>query len=221
MAAVAGLLAAAAPLPAHADGAHFRGSCRFSVVTDTTPGGRLGGQDAWNGEVDVLVVADDAGSISATCSIKVNGVDQGVVLDAGSGTGFVAAAGPLTFRAGAADGVALCTNVTTSAGAESWCGFGPERPLCPDDVCGDGAVLDQVVGVLDQVLDVLDGLVGAGPPLFEVADPTLCPVLLSLRPTVNALPTAGLLSIGPDGDVFLGGTTADDLFWDCPPYTVR
>jgi hypothetical protein len=209
---VVGLLAVTAPLPAHADGAGFRGSCRFSSTHDTTPDGTLGGHDTWTGQVDVLVVAKDAGAISATCSLKVNGVSQGVVLDAGSRTGFAAAAGPLTYRAGVSDVVSLCTNVTTSAGAESWCGFGPETALCPDEVCGRD-------GVLEQVLTILDGLFWPG-DLYTLVDATVCPELLSLRSTVDALPTAGLLSIGPDGDVFVGGTTADDLFWDCPPYTV-
>jgi hypothetical protein len=204
LATVVGILAATAPLSAHADGANFKGTCRISSVNDTTPGGQLGGQNVWNGQVNILVVANDAGSISANCTLKVNGVSQGVVLDAGAGTGFVAAAGRVTFTSAVTDTVTICTNVTTSGGSESVCADLTTTPICPEQVCGDGGVLDQVFAVLNTVLGAID--------------PTICPVIAANRGVVNSLPTASVLFIGADGDIFVGGTTADDLFYDCPPY---
>jgi hypothetical protein len=200
VATVVGMLAVTAPLPAHADGAGFRGDCRISTVNDTTPGGTLGGPDTWTGQVDVLVVARDAGPISATCSIKVNGVDQGVLLDAGSGSGFVAAAGPATFRAAVTDTILLCTNVTTSAGYEP-CAYTFQTVLCPYEVCGAG-------GALDQARELVASL-----------DPAVCAQLVAAAPTVDDVPTADSVYVDPaTGDTFVGGRTAADLFWDCPPY---
>jgi hypothetical protein len=204
LATVVGILAATAPLSAHADGANFKGTCRISSVNDTTPGGQLGGQNVWNGQVNILVVANDAGTISANCTLKVNGVSQGVVLDAGSGTGFVAAAGRVTFTSAVTDTVSICTNVTTSGGPESVCADLTTTPICPEQVCGDGGVLDQVFAVLNTVLGAID--------------PTICPVIAGQRGTINSLPTSGVLFIGPDGDIFVGGTGPDALFYDCPPY---
>jgi hypothetical protein len=207
VATVVGLLAVTAPLTAHADGLHYKGGCRISTVNDTTPGGQLGGADTWNGEVDMLVVANDAGPISATCSLRINSVNQGVIL-AGSGTGYVVAVGRATFRAAVTDTVTLCTNVTTNGGYESYCGFGPETPLCPVQVCGDGGVLDQVFALYDTI-----------PETTKVLDPPLCAQLMALAPAVDALPTGGVLHIDPaTGDTYLGGTTPADLIWDCPPY---
>jgi hypothetical protein len=204
LATVVGLLAVTAPLSAHADGAGYKGTCRISSLNDTSPGGQLGGQDVWNGQVDILVVANDAGTISANCSLKVNGVSQGVILNAGSGTGFVAAADRVTFSAAVTDTVTICTNVTTSAGPESQCADLTTTPVCPVQVCGDGGVLDQIFAILNGALSQVD--------------PTICPVIISLRATVNSLPTSGVLWIDADGDIYVGGRTPADLFYDCPPY---
>jgi hypothetical protein len=213
------MLAATAPLSAHADGANFKGTCRISSVNDTTPDGTLGGQNVWNGQVNILVVANDAGSISANCSLKVNGANQGVVLDAGAGTGVVAAAGRVTFTAAVTDTVTICTNVTTSAGSESVCADLTTTPICPVQVCGDGGALDQVIAILDGVLTTLDGVINTVNEATKIVDPALCGALTTIAPTVNGLPTAAVLYIDPaTGDTFVGGTTANDLFWDCPPY---
>jgi hypothetical protein len=208
MASVIGMLAVTAPITAHADGVGFKGTCRISTVNDTTPDGTLGGQNVWNGQVNIVVVANDAGSISANCSLKVNGVSQGVILDAGSGTGVVAAAGRATFTAAVTDTVSICTNVTTSAGSESICVDLTTTPICPVQVCGDGGVLDQLIALINTVNEATKAL-----------DPAICLVLTTIAPTVDGLPTSGVLYIDPaTGDTYVGGTTPADLFWDCPPY---
>jgi hypothetical protein len=205
-----GLLAVTAPLPAQADGAHYRGECRLESPTyDTTPLGRFGGRHTWNGTIDVLVVANDAGSISATCSIKVNGTSRGVFLVAAvPGTGFVAAAGHARFSAAPTDVVTVCTNVTTRDGYESKCALSdPATPNCPVQVCDDGGLLDQAFALFDTV----DGAIKA-------LEPAVCGVLITAAPTVDLLPTAGVLYIDPDtGDTFVGGRTPADVVFDCPP----
>jgi hypothetical protein len=207
MASVIGMLAVTAPITAHADGVNYKGTCRISTVNDTTPDATLGGQNVWNGQVNVLVVANAPGdTISATCSIKVNGADQGVILTATApGVGFAANAGRATFTAAITDTVSICTNVTTGTGGyESTCADLTTTPVCPVQVCGPGGILDQVFAILNGVLGQID--------------PTICPVIASLAPTVNSLPTSGVLFIGPDGDIYVGGTGPGALFYDCPPY---
>jgi len=182
---------------ATADGATFQGGCDEFTVNDGTPGDTLGGDDVWNGIVRAWVVARDGGSVAVTCSIKVNGTDQGAAL-AASGVGVAANAGRLTFTAAIEDSVALCTNVTTSSGTESVCVNTTTIPVCPIQVCGEG-------GLYEQVFAALDG----------IADPLTCSVLMGLAPSVDSLPTAGVLYIDPSsGDVDLMG----GRFKDCPPY---
>ena len=50
------------------------------------------------------------------------------------------------------------------------------------------------------------------PPVGPVVDSIVCPVLASLSPTVNVLPS--VLYVESDGDV----DVANHPFWDCPPY---
>jgi hypothetical protein len=141
------MLAFAAPVAAHADGATFRGGCSAEVTSDPS-GGLLGGQDAWNGDVRLAVVPNDFGPVTASCEIRVNGVSQGVVLTA-TGTGIAVAAGFVTFNATVTDNVALCTHVTTSAGSES--------------VCADITKLDG-----DVMCSMLRALAGTSIPPVEI-----------------------------------------------------
>jgi hypothetical protein len=200
LASVVGMIAVTAPVTAHADGVAYRGQCRFAAINDTSPGSLLGGQDVFNGQVNAVFVANNpTDHISGFCELIVNSVSQGDVLDATlPGTGFVAAAGRITYTAPEGSVVQLCDHVTTtSGGSEVHCGTAITIPVCPDQVCGDGAPLGKY-GLVDQ---------------------TVCPIFVSLAATVDSLPTAGVLFIDPvEGDVYLGGTTADDKFWDCPPY---
>lgn len=185
-----GMLAVTAPTSAHADGVGFKGGCRFATMNDTTPDGTLGGNNVWNGQVNLLVVANDAGSISANCSIKVNGANQGVVLDAGAGVGVVASVGRVTFTAADTDTVSLCTNVTTSAGSESVCVDATVTDICAEQICGDGGFLDQLNGGL------------------------ICAVMRALAPIVNPLFAPQLYIDPSDGDVWV----YDFRILDCPPY---
>jgi hypothetical protein len=221
------IMAATAPLTAHADGPGYTGGCDISTVNDTTPDGTLGGQNVWNGEVDVLVVATTPGdSISASCWIKVGaGGTENKVLDAtGPGVGFTAGAGRATFTAAATDTVFICTHVTTgSAGSSDVCDALTTSPICPDQVCGDGGLLDQAFAVLDTVFATVDGVLttvdGVVTELTKIPDPVLCGQLKGIAGTIDSLPTSGVLYIDPaSGDTYIGGTTADDLAWDCPPY---
>jgi hypothetical protein len=216
LATIVGIVAATAPLSAHADGPGYVGTCRISTVNDTTPDGTLGGQNVWNGQVNVLVAATNPGdTITASCWIKVGaGGTENKVLDAtGPGTGFTAGAGRATFTAAATDTVFLCTHVDVSsnpAGDPSdTCVPLVTTPICPDQVCGDGGVLDQLIAIIDSVNEQT-----------KILDPTICGVLKTLAPTVNGLPTNAVLYIDPaSGDLYVGGRTSpDDLFWDCPPY---
>jgi hypothetical protein len=204
LATVVGIVAATAPLSAHADGPGYVGTCRVSTVNDTTPDGTLGGQNVWNGQVNVAVVATTPGdTISASCWIKVGaGGTENKVLDAvGPGTGFAVGAGRATFTAAVTDTVFICTHVTTgSAGSSDICVPLTTTPICPDQVCGDGGLLDQI--------NAQTGIV----------DATLCPVLVTLGTIIDGLPTNGVLYIDGTGDTYIGGRTQAALFWDCPPY---
>lgn len=201
VATVVSVLALAAPLPAHADGAGYKGTCGISAVNDTT--GPLGGPAVWTGPVSVLVVANAPGdSIRATCSIRVNGVNQGVVIDTGNNIGVAADAGRVTYTAAVTDAVSICTNVTTGAfGYESSCVYVQTTPVCPEQVCGDGGVLDQVAAVA------------------RALDPTLCAELLSIAPVVDGVFNPNFLYIDrASGDTYAGGTTPAHRIQDCPPY---
>jgi hypothetical protein len=201
VATVVGILAVTAPLTAHADGAGYRGTCRISAVNDTT--GKLGGRNVWTGQVSVLVVANaPVDSIRGTCSIEVNGADQGVVLDTGNNIEIAAAAGRVTFTAAVTDTVSICTNVTTGTlGYESSCVDLITTPVCPAQVCWPGGVLDQVAAVA------------------RTLDPALCALLVSIAPVVDGVFNPNFLYIDPaTGDTYAGGTTPAHRIQDCPPY---
>jgi hypothetical protein len=116
----AGILATVAPVAAHAGGDGFTGRCVIAAFNDTTPGAYLGGQRVWHAVVALVVVAPgDAGS--ASCWIKVNGVES-KVFDATTVGGSVAAgAGEVTYTADSPSDVYICTHVTTSSGSRDDC----------------------------------------------------------------------------------------------------
>lgn len=129
------LIGLTAPSPAHADGVGYVGSCHLSAVNDTTPGGAFGGQQVWNGEVDLAVTASTPGDsiTAASCWIKVNAGPESKILDASTPLPAPAAfgAGRATFTASDTDTVYLCTHVTTGTdGPEEECE--PEPLICID-----------------------------------------------------------------------------------------
>jgi hypothetical protein len=211
---VATLLATAlVPGVAHADPYFgYEGRCSYATLNDTTPNAALGGQSTWNGVARVYVVPVDedgvptGAPVAARCELVVNDVSRGIVLDAGSGTGAVAAAGPLTYTAAVTDVVYLCTVVTIGSVTDRTCAVTlPATPICPRLVCGDGGLLDVVIATVNEAAKALD--------------PATCAALAAAAPTVDGLPSAGFLYVDPaTGDTYAGGTTPADLLWDCPPY---
>lgn len=197
--------------PAHADPYFdYEGGCSLATVNDLTPDGLLGGQDTWNGVVRVYVVALDqyglpsGATIAAKCDLRVNGVSRGIVLDAGSGPGAVAGAGPLTFTMAVTDFVQVCPVVTIGSVTQEWCPR-PVTPICPDRVCGDGGLLDLAFSTVNE--------------LGKAADPPLCAELVAAAPAVDGLPSADYVYVDPaTGDTYAGGRTSDWIVWDCPPY---
>ena len=206
MVAAVAMLGVTAPMSAHADGNGYVGTCRISTLNDTTPGGVLGGQRVWNGQINLAVAASTPGAsiTAADCYIKVTdgGSQIKMPLDVRSPLPAPAAfgGGRATFTADVDDTVYICTHVTTTATAETNdCAPLTTTPVCPEQACGDGAPLGR----------------------YGIVDETLCPVLASLAGTVNSLPTSGVLYIDPaSGDTWVGGRTPDDLFWDCDPYVL-
>jgi hypothetical protein len=199
LATVAGLLAATAPLPARADGPGYIGTCHVVAVNDPTSDGVLGGANVWNGAASVAVVATAPGdSISATCWLKVNGSPEHKILDAGGpGIGFTFGEGRATFTAWVTDTVELCTHVVTgSAGFSDLCAALTTTPVCPDQACGDGGVLDQ----LDQLV---------------------CGTLATLAPTVDGLPTGGALYIDPTTGATRVTVGPGTVSLNCPLYDYR
>jgi hypothetical protein len=206
LAAVVGMVAVTAPLSAHADGTGYVGTCRISTVNDTTPGGVLGGQRVWNGQFNIEVAASTPGDqiTAASCAIKVTASGSESTLPFTSASPLPApafvGAGQATFTADVTDTVYICTRVTTTAGgAEDHCVPLTTTPVCPEQVCGDGGVLGPN-GLVDQIL---------------------CPILKTLAPVVDSLPTSpDILWIDPSqGDVYVGGNgDTANIVYDCPPY---
>ena len=203
LAVTVGMLAATAPISAHADGATYIGGCGFATLNDTTPGGQLGGQDVWNGAVRLAVVPATAGApngsaVTASCELKVNGVSQGTVLGPVSGVGAVAAGGQIQFTAAITDIVSMCTHVTSVNGTEVVCVDATTTQIVPQPV----------IDAINAVIDLLNDNV------FSQIDPTICPVLAALAPG------AGPVIINSEGDIWIGSSNPEDKFWDCPPYDV-
>lgn len=222
---LAGLVTTFVPATAHAScvgqcDLDWYGSCHFASLNDTTPGGVLGGQSTWTGDVDLDVVAIDRSTglpvldapISASCEIRVNSVPE-VVVGPVTGTGAVVAVTPVQYRAEVTDIVTLCTRVTVGANPEEVDCWGEHLLLL--EMLTDG-VTWFVVEAADEVFDLLDDT-------YPQLDPVICAQLVALAPLVDGLGHPELIDIDPaTGDLFLGGVLLgdhpSDLFWDCPPY---
>lgn len=206
LAVLVGMLAAIAPISAHAAPTTFTGGCGFRALNDVTPGGQMGGQDTWNGEVELGVIPTTAGvpngsPVTASCEFKVNGVSQGTVLGPISGVGFVGGVGQFQYVAGITDVVTLCTHVSSLLGGnETVCADAVVTQVVPQPV------VDAIDLVFTAVVDVLNDAI------LSQLDPTICPVLASLAPGV------GPVIIDNTGDVWIGSTNPEDKFYDCPPY---
>lgn len=137
------LLGLTAPSPAHAAGGGYGGRCRLMTINDTTPGGALGGQTVWNGEVSLDVVASTPGDTitAASCAIKINssGTESEILQPSTPLPAPVAVgAGRVTFTADITDTVYVCTRVTTTTGgAEDQC-VGPTTSSDPLGCIDDG-----------------------------------------------------------------------------------
>jgi hypothetical protein len=214
----AGVLAVAAPAAqaTHDSGPglnNYFGGCSFLTLNDTTPGGQLGGQDVWNGEIDGEFIANDNGTttagaqavptptvnISATCELKVNGVSQGTVAVCNQpGVGVAVCGSTIQFTAAVTDIVSLCDHVHVGADFYTNCGDATTTQIVPQPV----------IDALNAVIDLLNSAV------FSQLDPAICLVLTTLAPIVNNLPP-DVIHIDPvTGDTSILG----EPFWDCPPY---
>lgn len=203
LAVVAGLLAATAPLPAHADGAGYVGTCRWASVADQTPDGVLGGQTTWYGEVNVALVATTPGDTitAASCWFEINGTEH-KVLDATVAGPVAAGAGATVVTIPVDYPVRMCTHVTTTlTGAHDDC-----QPFA----CA--AARDNCASLVQLVLDLVT-------EQSKVLDQLVCPALVAAAPTIDSLPP-GVLYVDPaSGDTYrYDGSTTDNMIWDCPPY---
>jgi len=185
------------------DGPGWVGTCRITVVNDTTPDGTLGGQNVWNGQVNVAVAASTPGATvsAASCSIKVNGGSESTTLTATAAGPVAVGAGRATFQATVDATVEICTDVTTSSnGAQSTCATLTTTPVCPDQLCGDGALLDQVSAAADAFA------------------PLVCPALAEIAPIANNINTGALYIDPATGDTYVNRAGRVVMQWDCPPY---
>jgi hypothetical protein len=163
--------------------------CSFATLNDTT--GQLGGQNTWNGEIDVLVIATDGVGaptptvpISVDCEMLINGVSQGVVLHA-EGIGIAANAKDFSFTAEETDVVTICDHVNVGGTDYTNCADATTTELIPQPV-------------QDALL---------------MLDPAICMVLMELyNAGVTGVP--GVVEMEPEGDIFVLGEPQ----WDCPPY---
>ncbi len=199
--ALATLLAAATPMPAHAAArSESRNGCGYTVQA------RDLGYDPWADEPhewtgvlrsNILVYstqspADNPVSAIVTCELRVMGTPVATATFAG--TVVVTGAKRVSYTTAdinEAANVMVCTTIDYTSDdtpTESFCPYVDSVPLLPD-----------------QVYDAGSDIVGAA---NDVIDPALCPAAASLAPGVP-----GVVDIGLDGNVSVNG----EPFWDCPP----
>lgn len=195
-----GLLAVGAPT-AHAADPTVQGGCRISTVNDTTPGGALGGQGVFTGQVNLAAVAvngdNTPASGTATCTLVINGVPQLPPALSVTSTGVFVGADTVQFNSNSdSDVIEICTDIPTT----------PPTHFC-QTLTLTQVVPQPVVDAIDLVIATLNDNV------LSKIDPTLCPLLGSLAP---GIPPA--IYIDPEGDTYVGGHTINEKVWDCPPY---
>jgi hypothetical protein len=146
------LMAIGAPT-AHA--AVVRSGCGFDSLSQDT----ATGQNTFTGGAYGYAIFDDQGTHTLRCYVTVDGVPApGGSTTPGSGTGFVATAGPVTYTAADGASVDLCTEID---GVTVGCGAATLTQIPPQ-----------------EVIDLLDSLE------IGLVDPLVCPVLASLSPGV-------------------------------------
>jgi hypothetical protein len=190
---------------AHAhDDEDFAGpGCTPSTVNDTTPGGQLGGQNQWNGQVSTLVIPTEAGvpsgaEVQVDCELLINGNTQGVVLSA-SGTGIAAAAGPLSYTAEATDVITICTIVIIIHNHPPD-GTHSHVIIRCRDLTTTQIVPQPLIDAINLVLDfIADNTI--------IVDQTVCPIIAN-----QGIP--GVVHFDSGGDMYV----LNELFLDCYPY---
>jgi hypothetical protein len=198
----AGLLGVTVPA-AHAAYPSYRGGCSYASFENGTGTGALGGRNVYTGVVYLLAVSTDdsfnkvpdGGPITVTCELWINGVKQRDVLGPVSGTGVVAGAAPLQFRARYDDVVNLCERVTTARGSGLICAEATTSQIPPQPIIDAiNAVLDLPLPVGGSIRELLvDPALALYAELVRIGDAAVCAVL--------------------GGDVLVEG------YWiyDCPP----
>lgn len=229
------MLAATAPLTAHASGTTYLGGCGIAAASLSGSGAQPTDPTQWTGFAYLDVVATDpgglptGGEVTASCDLVINGVPYATVLGPQSGMGAVFAAGPTpSFTVGPNDVVTWCAHVTTAWGTEDPCGpitavsgapgaAGDALDTANDVVGlvigvateGAGIVLDRAGEVLTIVTETVRESV------LKPFDPTTCSLLLTLAPSVDRIFNEALLHIDDvSGDLFVEGVRE----YDCPPY---
>ena len=209
------VLAALAPVPAHA-AAPLAGRACDLVNTNHPPGGG----NTWIGTISGGPIAAPGATVTLTCSVHLdNNLHSGPAVVAESsvpGPG-VAVLEPrvVTYEAELFRSVYVCADATVDGTA--WYLTAGGWTTDADTPCTNRADVLCTLGC--EWFDTLWDYVWA------VTDPpslVTCPLLITLAPIVDSLPTSEVLYIDPaTGDLFVGGhVSPDDLFWDCPPYYV-
>jgi hypothetical protein len=199
------VMALVAPMTvANADqGDTLKGGCHFSTNQQQTA---TNGQN--EGAIADLSVSQEAsgGPSGATvkCWIDVNGVEAPGTEISASGNGVQQASAQISFAAGDTDAVALCQQVSFDDGS-TWVGPDGTNPDCPAAI--ETQIPPQVV------IDAINNL------FVTVIDPAICPELITLGQLTGG-GVAGVVTIGPDGDVNVADPLALGLnpVEDCPPY---
>jgi hypothetical protein len=212
------LLAAATGLaPAHADPmSTFSNPCLLVAVAPAdTPG-------QWTGVVYSKpvklshVAGDPLATGSLRCTLQVNSSSH-TAPDVASSTSpvtpavAVVAPFPVSYTApGAFDHADVCAQVDLVGGATFyWDDWARVWSTSPDVECTDHTFIGHPLPLpwnrINQIVGTVNGI-------LPDVDSTVCPVLAALAPG------AGPVVVDPTGDTYVGGTTPDDLFWDCPPY---
>lgn len=181
--------------PARAAGGTYGGGCGFLLARDSTPAGQLGGVTAWQGVVELAVVARDTTGLPTTgtawCEVRVNGLWSRTAVGPTSNEGVIADVAPLVVQARDSDVVTLCTHVLIGTFALTDC---------------DDATVSRVVP--QPVADLVDA---ASTSVGQLAGPLLCPLLR------QAAPGTWPVAIGNDGDVYVAAQLDDTRLLDCAP----